>query len=170
MQETRWMQRRRKPAQPLKPGRAAIAVLVLAMLGGATAVRLVEVQILRHEEFATRAERQYKDRREIEARRGMIYDRRGMPLVNNLPSTYSIGIRPYKVENKTAAARMLAGLLEMDFAEVFEAVHDDAPFVWLRRKVDRRLAEQVKQWGGDRIGLKRETRRAYPFRSVGGQV
>ncbi|HIE47410.1 TPA: hypothetical protein EYP84_00785 [Candidatus Bipolaricaulota bacterium] len=86
------------------------AALVFALLGlGVLAVvgRLVQLQVVEHEEWLALAQAIQEDVVEIPQRRGTIYDRNGLPLACDVPG-YSIALDNYHMTKP----ELLVGLLE----------------------------------------------------------
>ena len=74
------------------PRIAALLLLGLAMLG-LFVLRLWDVQIVRGEEYRTRADNNRLRLESVAAPRGIIYDRTGEPMVRNAPN-FQIQIIP----------------------------------------------------------------------------
>ncbi len=156
--------------RPISRVRAVLVFAGLLALAAMITVRLFEVQVVRHDEFADRARRQYRNRRDIEPERGMILDRRGTPLVSNLPDFWSVGVRPREVTDPDRLAKQLSDVLGLSVSTLRAKLGSGRSFVWLRRKLPKRVAQQAKVLGGEVVELRRETRRSYPYGPVGGQV
>ncbi len=170
MNQRNWKPRQRNERKTLSGSRLFVVLSGMLVLAAFIVARLVTVQLMEHESFTRYADRQYRNSRQIEPMRGMIYDRRGEVLVANLPYSYSIGLHPSLLENRDAAVHHLSGLLDMPASSVRSRMNQSAQFVWLQRKVDRQLADRVRTWGGRAVEVRRETRRDYPYQTTGGQV
>ncbi len=89
--------------------RAAIALAITLLLLMAVMARLVYLQVFSHEHFSTLANENRINLVAIPPTRGLIYDRNGVLLAQNLPS-FSLEIIPEQVKDMEAT---LAGLQEL---------------------------------------------------------
>ena len=90
-------------------GRVALASTIGILLLGAVVARLVQLQVVDYEDFA---EQSLGNRYRIEAvppTRGLIYDRRGRVVAENLPA-YQLELIPEQVEDLDDTLNRLAGL------------------------------------------------------------
>ena len=145
----------------LSPRRTRWFSLFLLLWGAAVVGRLLYVQVAQGSKYRARAQRQQERRVEVSPRRGSILDRNGRELAVSVEcaSIYAI---PDEVERRGPTARALAGPLASTPAELSERLSRDAGFVWLQRKVDPTVAEQVRQLKLPGIHFVTETRRFYP--------
>ena len=90
--------------------RIAFTIIVLCML--ALLMRYVWLQVFSHESFATRSESNRVSIRPVAPNRGLIYDRRGRVIAENLPA-YRLEIIPEKVADIPALLEELSGLVEI---------------------------------------------------------
>jgi len=90
--------------------RTAFAIIVLCIL--ALLMRYVWLQVFSHESFATRSESNRVSVRPVAPNRGLIYDRRGRVIAENLPA-YRLEIIPEKVADIPALLDELSGLVEI---------------------------------------------------------
>ena len=88
--------------------RVAAVIVVLGLLLVAT--RLAQLQILRHDHFSTLSEDNRIRVQPIPPTRGLIYDRDGELLADNVPS-YLLTIAPERVEDLDATLEALSALL-----------------------------------------------------------
>lgn len=96
-------------------GRVALSVMIGILMCGTVVARLVQLQVLDHELFA---EKSQGNRIRIEAlppTRGLIFDRKGRILAENLPA-YRLELIPEQVKDLDDTLRRLAaiGLIEAD--------------------------------------------------------
>lgn len=94
--------------------RIAFAVIVLCIL--ALLSRYVWLQVFAHENFVTRSESNRVSIRPVAPNRGLIYDRRGRVIAENLPA--------YRLEIVPEKARDIAVLLD-ELSELIELSEDD---------------------------------------------
>jgi penicillin-binding protein 2 len=85
---------------------AALVLLSLGLIVG----RLVQLQVVRHEHFTTLSDDNRIKVQPVAPTRGLIYDRDGVLLADNVPS-YALTIAPEKVEDLDATIAALAELV-----------------------------------------------------------
>ena len=73
---------------------------------GAIFVRLVMLQVVRHDDLLRQAQQQQQKMQEIQSVRGTIFDRTGQPLAKTLPAE-SICVNPLKIPDPEVAAEIL---------------------------------------------------------------
>src|SRR5690554_4614871 len=100
--------------------RAVLAALVVLILTGVLAGRLAYLQIIQHEAFSTRSEKNRVRVEPLPPNRGLIYDRNGVLLAENRP-TYNLTLIRERVDDLDATLRLLVELLELpeEEAEAF---------------------------------------------------
>jgi len=82
------------------------------------------------------------------------------------PLFRSVFQKCYRPEPRRAA-RLLAGVLDVQEARILERLRSDQPFVWLKRRMDPRMTKAVQSLGlpigkGQPFGLETEGKRFYP--------
>src|SRR5262245_19827580 len=103
---------RSTPRSPRSERRSPFAVrrgilLGCFVLAGVLIVgKATKLQVLEHEKWVTAAEEQHRERIELPARRGAIYDRKGVLLALS-QEMYQVSIAPSEVEDRTAMVRAL---------------------------------------------------------------
>ena len=135
----------------------------------ALAVRLFDIQILRHHQLASLAERQHQKIVELRGKRGTIYDRRMRELGLSVDRD-SVYLNPSELTNNPEAIATLARILHLDEASIVDKLGSDRQFVWLKRKVTPQESAAVRALGLKGIGLLTESRRFYPKQSLAGHV
>ncbi|MCL7940867.1 penicillin-binding protein 2 [Halomonas sp. ATCH28] len=117
------MRRRREtlknPEQELRVFRmrSLLAVLVVVCLTGLLGGRLFYLQVVQHEVYSTRSEKNRVRVEPLPPTRGLIYDRNGVLLAENRP-TYNLTLVRERVEDLDATLSLLVDLLEIPEEEV----------------------------------------------------
>ncbi len=88
----------------------ALVFMVLAMLG--LIGRLFYLQVVQHELFSTESEDNRVKIVALPPNRGLIFDRNGVPLADNLPS-YHLEITPEQVKDMDATLRGLGAIIDL---------------------------------------------------------
>ena len=97
--------------------RAVTALLVVLALAGVLVARLVYLQIIAHDHFATLSENNRVKIVPIPPTRGLIYDRNGVLLAQNLPS-FSLEVVPEAVEDMEATLEGLSRIVSIREADL----------------------------------------------------
>ena len=134
-----------------------VAVWLLVLFG-----RLVDLQVLRKDEFVKRARRQQERTVELPPRRGAITDREGRPLAvtREVDSVFAI---PSDVKDPKQTAQELADVLRVSPKELARKLSDgDRDFVWIARRVPEETARKVAARKLLGVRLLKEYTRHYP--------
>jgi len=94
--------------------RRALVGFVLILLGlGGLVGRYVVLQVARHDEFATRSTNNRVKPRAIPPARGLIYDRNGVVLADNVPA-FRLEVVPEQVKDMPALLARLGQVVPLD--------------------------------------------------------
>ncbi|MDO5117115.1 MAG: penicillin-binding protein 2 [Eggerthellaceae bacterium] len=150
--------------------RAFIPILLFAIIALICIGRLVYLQVIKADEYSEKAATLRTADIEISPRRGTIYDRNGNVLAMSVDAT-TIYADPTKVTKPQAEAEMLANILggeASDYLAKFE--NKESSFVYIKRKADVAVAQQVQDLGLDGIYFLEDVRREYPYGRIAGQI
>lgn len=102
--------------------RAAVSFVIALLVLSALGVRFAYLQVVRHEDYATQSEANRIRARPIVPARGLIYDRAGRLLADNVPA-YRLELVPEQVSDLAATLAALTQLLDLTEEELqrFEA-------------------------------------------------
>ncbi len=143
---------------------AVLAAWVVIMIA-----RLAQVQLVRHDEYTIRAQRQQERTLELSPVRGAILDARGRVLAESVGAE-SIYADPQAITDRAAAAAKLAPILHMSAREIEGRLRSEAGFVWIARQEPIEIAAQVRKLGLSGIDFIEDHRRAYPRGSLAANV
>jgi cell division protein FtsI (penicillin-binding protein 3) len=149
--------------------RALILAALLAVAFGAVVSRLAVLQIVRHTELASLAERQYSRTISLQALRGPIVDRRGAPLATSAAAE-SLYAQPRAVGDPVRAAARLAPLLAMPESDVHALLTSQKSFVWLKRRLPPAVADEVRALREPGLAFVPDALRLYPNRELAAHV
>lgn len=154
-----------------KPPSRRLAALHLLLLLGLSTVggRLVVLQLRDAEALTALARDQRVRRVELPAERGSMYDRNGRMLALSLPAVavYADG---RLVTDPARSATRLAPLLEVPPRELRRLLASGDPFVYLARRVDAEVAEEIERLRLPGIGFLQESKRYYPAGDLAAQA
>ncbi len=139
-------------------------------------MRLFWLQGVRHAEYLERAQRQQQRTFEVAPHRGVLYDRnmRELAMTVQVDSIYAV---PSEMENKDAAAKVLARITHVDPEDAFtseEAIADRLDqgrnFAWIARRVKPEVAMHVRDLNMKGIYFQKEFQRFYPNNVIAAQI
>ena len=165
---------------PLPSARFWLVCLFFLLWALAIAARLFWLQVVRHQEFVERAQRQQQRTFEVAPRRGVLYDRnlRELAMTVQVDSIYA---SPTEIDDKQTAAHALAALVHTDPEDTQTTEEQIAGrltsghnFAWVARRVTPEVAASVKELikSGTLKGiyLQKEFQRFYPDNEIAAQV
>jgi cell division protein FtsI/penicillin-binding protein 2 len=153
----------------LRGKRLRVLSIALVVWGAVIIGRLVTLQLVQGPKYRARAQRQQERRIELSGRRGPILDRQGRELAVSVEvsSVYAIG---EEIEDPEGAAALLAPLVRTPREKIRERLSEAKGFVWIARKVDPAVADQIRLAKLAGIHLVAEPRRFYPKGNLAGAV
>lgn len=142
---------------------------IFVALLGVVFYRAFQLQIQDQKKLRDMAQDQYVREIEIPARRGDIFDRRGVPLAQSV-EVDSIWIDPSMLPDLKRASKELARVLKLDPAELQARLSRAKRFAWVKRQVKPEEVSAVKALGLPGMGFTKEPRRFYPQRELAAHV
>jgi len=128
--------------------RLRILLAIIAALLGVLAVRLWQVQVLQGARYLQQSEENRVRDYVITAPRGVIYDRKGRPLVSNRPS-FAVAVLPLELRRKDEVLANLSAILDLTVEEIQEKITANRarPFepVRVRRDVGPRIVTMIEE-------------------------
>jgi cell division protein FtsI (penicillin-binding protein 3) len=150
--------------------RVYAVLLVFLLFVSAIGYRVVGVQIVRSEEFGRWAVAERTRENIVVARRGEIYDSRGIRLATNVPSNRVSAILS-QIEDSRSVAEILSPLIGRSVDDIESALtQPDLEWVLLARRLGPEISDQIITLGLDGIVLDPEPSRMYPFGAFASQV
>lgn len=132
--------------------------------------RFFYIQVVWGKDLVWRATDQWNREIPVIAERGVIYDRNGNLLAGNR-TTYSVFVRPNAVEDAKYAAELMAGVLNLDSAEVEKKITSrNVSEITLARQVEKQKIEELAAYGISGIYYARDNTRVYPYGDLLCQV
>jgi cell division protein FtsI/penicillin-binding protein 2 len=132
-------------------------------------IRLMYLQIYRHDFFKNKLDDQLKRIVKLYPNRGNIFDRNKKPLA--LTSTsYSIYATPYQIKDKFIFSKEIAYILKTHPKKIFKIISSKSPFVWVKRKVSPEIKKQLEELKLVGINYIKVEKRVYPNKSLGADI
>jgi cell division protein FtsI (penicillin-binding protein 3) len=142
----------------------------------AIAARLFWLQIIRHNEYVERADKQQQRTFEVAPRRGILYDRnmQELAMTVQVESVYAV---PTEIDNQKNAARVLAAIVHTDPEDkltredqIEHRLAEGRSFAWIARRVTPAIATKVRALNMKGIYFQNEFQRFYPNNQIAAQV
>ena len=153
--------------------RVLVAAALLVVWATGIEVRLFYLQVGRHADLESRAERQQMQKLDVSAKRGDILDRHGKVLAYSV-DTDSIYAVPSEIEDPDKAARQLCHALEdcsaRDQDGLAKRLRQARAFVYIRRQVSPAEAHRIADLQLEGVGFVKEDRRFYPNKEMAAQL
>ncbi len=134
-------------------------------------LRLVYMQVVRHEYWLKRAHRQQEETVDVSPQRGVVYDRNGNELAMSI-LVDSIYAAPSEMKDRETAATLLASVLGSDEKEILAKLNapKNKNFCWVARKVNSEISDRILRLGIAGVYAQKEPKRFYPKRELAAQV
>ncbi len=146
--------------------RIVVLLIFVTLLWTMMLSRAAFLQLTPNDRLNSLKKRQFETVVALKSRRGDILDRKGNELAVS-SAAYSIFADPKILENKQQVAKMLSPLIGVNQKEIFGKIKSKKNrFVWLQRKLDPAVKEQIAEMKIRGLGFVEETRRIYPNDSL----
>ena len=159
----------------LYPWRFRLVLLVLVLMVGAIAWRIVDLQVFDQRFLQAHGDARSVRHIPIPAHRGLITDRNGLQLAVSVP-VRAVWADPKKIADSAGFTdkrrwQALAEVLGLDVENLIAKLNDPTKrFVYLQRQVSPAMADYVDQLNLDGVYLRDESRRYYPAGEVSAHV
>jgi cell division protein FtsI (penicillin-binding protein 3) len=125
--------------------------------------RAVHLQIIDGDKWAAEAESKRTERRALEARRGALYDRNGVPLAIT-QEFYHLGIAPNELDDPGAAFRLIVRSLGIPAAPLDREFRARKRWIYLHGPFNATQVQPLRSIGG--VHLEGAFQRFYPSREL----
>lgn len=140
-------------------------ILVFLLIAG----RAYYLQVVQASELQGRADQQRQRIVKLAPQRGSIFDSRGDPLAISLAAE-SLYADPVLIKNPSEVAGQLEKLLKSSKKELLRLLSSKKRFVWLQRKLDPKVAKQIRGLKVYGLQFVTERKRYYPQASTAAHV
>jgi cell division protein FtsI/penicillin-binding protein 2 len=152
-------------------------LIIIVLIGGTIIARLFSLQILRYDFYHALAQDQHQFYEKLFPQRGEIFiqdlkSQQEVPLAINKEFEHVYAVpRLIPEEEREELAKQLASLLDLNKEVILNRISKtDDPYEPLKHKVDKEVAQQIKDLGVDGIRLSPETWRYYPAGSLASHL
>lgn len=161
---------------PLKQARFFAICIFFFFWACVIAGRLFWLQILHHDQFIDRAQKQQQRTFEVAPRRGVLYDRNLHELAMTVTAD-SIYAVPTEITDKQAAAHTLADIVHVDpddnqtsDQQIAARLVAGRSFAWVARRVSPQVAARIRALNLKGIYFQKEFQRFYPDNEIAAQM
>jgi cell division protein FtsI (penicillin-binding protein 3) len=163
-------------ATPMKLARFWLVCSFFFFWAVAIAARLFWLQVIRHNDYVERAEKQQQRTFEVAPRRGVLYDRNmhEFAMTVQVESIYAV---PSEIDDQKGTARVLAAIVHTDPEDkltredqIAHRLDEGRNFAWVARRVTPEIATKIRALNMKGIYFQNEFQRFYPDNQIAAQV
>ncbi len=150
-----------------------IAFLIILCLVG----RIGFIQFIKGGELSSMAYQQQTLDRNINAKRGTIYDTTGKNILAQSSTVETVTVNPGNIakENKEKVANILSQIFELDYEKTLKKVTKRSSIETIAKKVEKEKTDQLRVWmkeNGITVGINidEDTKRYYPYSTIASQI
>ncbi len=145
--------------------RIKIVLVVIILLFILIISKIFYIQVFSYKKLNNYANSLWSRNLPVEANRGIIYDRNGVVIADNITTT-SLVLIPNQIENKEEVSKKLAEILNVSYEEMYahvskktsiERVHPEG------RRLSYEIADKIASLNISGVYLVKESKRNYPF-------
>ncbi|MHB8511214.1 MAG: peptidoglycan D,D-transpeptidase FtsI family protein [Actinomycetota bacterium] len=145
-------------------------LFAMALALGGIGVKLFQLQVVNGSKYRKLGTLQRIRHLELQARRGGIFDRNGVPLALSVEAR-AVYVDPRLVDDPAGEASALSQVLHLNQATLLSKLtRPKTEFVYIARGLDLSVAARVQALNLHGIGLLAESKRVYPQGALAGQV
>ncbi|HEX8255177.1 MAG TPA: penicillin-binding transpeptidase domain-containing protein [Thermoanaerobaculia bacterium] len=144
---------------------------LLAAWGVIVVIRLGQVQLVRHDHYVARAQKQQESTLALNPVRGSILDAKGRVLAESIAAE-SIYADPQAITDRRATAKKLAAIkgIGMSARELEAKLRGKSSFAWIARQLPLEVTAEVRKLALPGIYFIEAHRRAYPRTTLAANV
>ncbi len=131
-------------------------------------IRVFYIQVIDYKKLNNLAKSLWSRNLPIAADRGIIYDRNGVELANNITTT-SLVLIPNQIKNKKEVSKSIAKILGVSYKEMYKHVSKKTSIERVHpegRNLSYEVAEKIDKLKYDGVYLVKESKRNYPYKNL----
>lgn len=152
-------------------------IIILWLILLALAIRIGWIQFGMGSELQSMAYVQQTLDRNINPRRGTIYDATGKNILAVSSTVETVTVTPVNIakENKEKVAKALSNIFELDYETVLKRVSKKSSIETIVKKVDKAKTDELRIWLKENnitagVNIDEDTKRYYPYNNLASQV
>ena len=151
--------------------RALIVIISILIFFIALVIKLVDIQIVRAEEYSFYAQRQQTGIEKIEAERGLIFDRNNVLLVYNRSDvSFYVDLRMIKQKHKNEIAQIFAKKFKKSKNFYLNLMKGSKKTICIEKKAPSEIASSIKNIKLDGFFYKEEPTRVFHYNNLASHV
>ncbi|MBR3134267.1 MAG: peptidoglycan glycosyltransferase [Clostridia bacterium] len=137
--------------------------------------RIAFLQFIRGDELSRLAYEQQTSDRNVNPKRGAIYDCTKEKVLAKSSTVETITVNPISIKEKEKVAKELSDLFELDYDEMLKKISKRTSIVNIAKKVDKEKTNELREWMEENnikegINIDEDTKRFYPYNNFASQV
>ena len=148
--------------------RIKVILLLFSFLLSLVVVKIFYVQVFQYDKLYSLANDLWSRDLPVEANRGLILDRKGVVLANNLTTT-SLVLVPNQIKNKKKTTSELAKILNISYSDMYKHVNKKASIERVHpegRRLSYEVANKINDLKLPGVYLVKESKRNYPYKNM----
>ena len=151
--------------------RALIVIISILIFFIALVIKLVDIQIVRSEEYSFYAQRQQTGIEKIEAERGLIFDRNNVLLVYNRSDvSFYVDLRMIKQKHKNEIAQIFAKKFKKSKNFYLNLMKGSKKTICIEKKAPSEITSSIKNIKLDGFFYKEEPTRVFHYNNLASHV
>lgn len=132
-------------------------------------VKAVALQIFKRGALKEMAVKQHQKQLPANPTRGDIFDRSGEKLAVSI-EVNSVYANPKEIDDIKEASRILSSILSISMPELTKKLSQPKGYVWIKRKITFKEAEEIQREKLPGVYLTKESRRFYPDKTLASHI
>lgn len=150
--------------------RIAVFMVLFGLLFLIILYKLFTIQVIESAKYRVAAKKQYESRISLKPSRGIIFDRKMNALVSNI-NMFSFAADPNMVDNKDSVAVIFGAIFGKDKSFYLDKLNArNTSFIWLERRIDPKLENQVKDINISGVIKLNEPNRVFNYDRLSSQL
>ena len=148
--------------------RIKVILLLFSFLLSLVVVKIFYVQVFQYDKLYSLANDLWSRDLPVEANRGLILDRNGVVLANNLTTT-SLVLVPNQIKNKKKTTSELAKILNISYSDMYKHVNKKTSIERVHpegRRLSYEVANKINDLKLPGVYLVKESKRNYPYKNM----
>lgn len=138
-------------------------------------IRIFYLQVFRGGELSMIGQEQQSADRNINPKRGTIYDATGQTILAQSSSVEQVTVNPKNIKEKEKVAKKLSELFDLDYDKTLKKLQKKVSIVNIAKKVEKEKTNDLRKWMAENnitegINIDEDTKRYYPFNNLASQV
>ncbi len=150
-------------------------IIIILLVFTAILIRIAYLQFIQGEELSKKAYDQQTSDRNINPRRGTIYDRTKTNVLAISSTVEAVTVNPQNIKDKEKVAQKLSELFNQDYETMIKKISKRTAIVNIAKKVEKDKSNELRKWMEENnitegINIDEDTKRYYPYNNLASQV